>query len=213
VAAQTLPANYTYDFSGLSLEEREAGSSTTLIFGLIIVFVFLLLAALYESWSVPFSILLAVPLGLFGAILALSLLPKLDNNIYAQVGLITLIGLSAKNAILIVEFAKERLDWGMGLIPSTMEAVKLRLRPIIMTSLAFILGVIPLIISHGAGAVSRMTIGWTVAAGMLSATVFAIFIVPVLFVLISKVAYGKKKLAELEANYKPEDHSGTLHAD
>ena len=213
VAAQTLPANYAYNFSGLSLEEREAGSSTTLIFGLIIVFVFLLLAALYESWSVPFSILLAVPLGLFGAILALTFLPKLDNNIYAQVGLITLIGLSAKNAILIVEFAKERVDWGMGLLPATMEAVKLRLRPIVMTSLAFILGVIPLIISHGAGAVSRMTIGWTVAAGMISATILAIFIVPVLFVLITRVAYGKKKLAELEANYKPEEHADVLHAD
>lgn len=213
VAAQTLPANYDYNFSGLSLEEREAGSSTTLIFGLIIVFVFLLLAALYESWSVPFSILLAVPLGLFGAILALMFLPKLDNNIYAQVGLITLIGLSAKNAILIVEFAKERVDWGMGVIPATMEAVKLRLRPIVMTSLAFILGVIPLILSSGAGAVSRMTIGWTVAAGMLSATILAIFIVPVLFVLITKLAYGKKKLAELEANYKPEEHADVLHAD
>ncbi len=213
VAAQTLPANYSYNFSGLSLEEREAGSSTTLIFALIIVFVFLLLAALYESWSVPFSILLAVPLGLFGAILALTFLPKLDNNIYAQVGLITLIGLSAKNAILIVEFAKERVDWGMGLLPATMEAVKLRLRPIVMTSLAFILGVIPLIISHGAGAVSRMTIGWTVAAGMISATILAIFIVPVLFVLITRLAYGKKKLAELEANYKPEEHADVLHAD
>jgi len=213
VAAQTLPPGYTYDFSGLSLEETEAGNSTTLIFGLIVVFVFLLLAALYESWSVPFSILLAVPLGLFGAILALTFLPKLDNNIYAQVGLITLIGLSAKNAILIVEFAKERVDWGMGLIPSTIEAVKLRLRPIIMTSLAFILGVIPLIISHGAGAVSRMTIGWTVAAGMLSATIFALFIVPVLYVLITKLAYGSKKLAELEANYKPEDHGDVIHAD
>jgi len=213
VAAQTLPANYSYNFSGLSLEEKEAGSSTTLIFGLIVVFVFLLLAALYESWSVPFSILLAVPLGLFGAILALTFLPKLDNNIYAQVGLITLIGLSAKNAILIVEFAKERVDWGMELIAATIEAVRLRLRPIVMTSLAFILGVIPLIISHGAGAVSRMTIGWTVAAGMLSATILAIFIVPVLFVLITKLAYGKKKLAELEASYKPEDHQDTLHAD
>jgi HAE1 family hydrophobic/amphiphilic exporter-1 len=213
VAAQTLPAGYDYSFSGLSLEETEAGNSTTLIFGLIVVFVFLLLAALYESWSVPFSILLAVPLGLFGAIFALTFLPKLDNNIYAQVGLITLIGLSAKNAILIVEFAKERVDWGMPLYDATIEAVKLRLRPIVMTSLAFILGVIPLIISHGAGAVSRQTIGWTVAAGMISATVFALFIVPVLYVLITKLAYGKKKLAELEANYKPEDHADVLHAE
>ncbi|RZK75919.1 MAG: hydrophobe/amphiphile efflux-1 family RND transporter, partial [Pedobacter sp.] len=213
VAAKTLPSNYSYNFSGLSLEEKEAGNSTTMIFALIIVFVFLLLASLYESWSVPFSILLSVPLGLFGAILALTFLPKLDNNIYAQVGLITLIGLSAKNAILIVEFAKERVDWGMELIAATIEAVKLRLRPIIMTSLAFILGVIPLIISHGAGAVSRQTIGWTVAAGMLSATILALFIVPVLFVLITKLAYGKKKLAELEASYNPDDHKDTLHAD
>jgi HAE1 family hydrophobic/amphiphilic exporter-1 len=213
VAAQVLPAGYTHGFSGLSLQEEEAGSSTIYIFALCIVFVFLLLAALYESWSVPFSVLLAVPLGVFGAILALMLLPKLDNNIYAQVGLVTLIGLSAKNAILIVEFAKERLDWGMGLIPSIMDAVKLRLRPIIMTSLAFILGVVPLILSSGAGAVSRQTIGWTVFAGMIAATFLAIFIVPVLFVLISRVAYGKKKLAELEAAYKPEEHADVLHAD
>jgi HAE1 family hydrophobic/amphiphilic exporter-1 len=213
VAAQTLPSNYGYDFSGLSLEETEAGNSTMMVFGLVIVFVFLLLAALYESWSVPFSILLAVPLGLFGAILALTFLPKLDNNVYAQVGLITLIGLSAKNAILIVEFAKERVDWGMELIAATLEAVKLRLRPIVMTSMAFILGVVPLMISTGAGAVSRQTIGWTVAGGMLSATILALFIVPVLFVLITKLAYGKKKLAELQANYKPEEHKDTLHAD
>eukprot|EP01133_Synstelium_polycarpum_P003337 gene3337-3796_t len=213
VAAQTLPAGYGYDFSGLSLEETEAGNSTLMVFGLVFVFVFLLLAALYESWSVPFSILLAVPLGLFGAILALTFLPKLDNNVYAQVGLITLIGLSAKNAILIVEFAKERVDWGMEIIAATIEAVRLRLRPIIMTSVAFILGVGPLITSSGAGAVSRQTIGWTVAAGMLSATVLALFIVPVLFVLITKLAYGKKKLAELQASYKPEDHKDTLHAD
>ncbi|WEK18928.1 MAG: multidrug efflux RND transporter permease subunit [Candidatus Pedobacter colombiensis] len=213
VAAQNLPANYGYDFSGLSLQETEAGNSTIMIFTLVIVFVFLLLAALYESWSVPFSILLAVPLGLFGAILALTFLPKLDNNIYAQVGLITLIGLSAKNAILIVEFAKERVDWGMELIAATIEAVRLRLRPIIMTSVAFILGVIPLILSSSAGAVSRQTIGWTVAAGMMSATLLAIFIVPVLFVLITRLAYGKKKLAELQASYRPEDHKNTLHAD
>jgi HAE1 family hydrophobic/amphiphilic exporter-1 len=208
-----LPAGYTYGFSGLSLQEEEAGSSTIYIFALCIVFVFLLLAALYESWSVPFSILLAVPLGVFGAILALTLIPKLDNNIYAQIGLVTLIGLSAKNAILIVEFAKERLDWGMGLIPSVMDAIKLRLRPIVMTSLAFILGVVPLIISSGAGAVSRQTIGWTVFGGMIAATFLAIFIVPVLFVLISRIAYGKKKLAELEASYKPAEHADVLHAD
>ncbi len=213
VSAQVLPAGYTYGFSGLSLQEEEAGSSTIYIFALCIIFVFLLLAALYESWSVPFSVLLAVPLGVFGAILALMLIPKLDNNIYAQVGLVTLIGLSAKNAILIVEFAKERLDWGMGLIPSIMDAVKLRLRPIIMTSLAFILGVVPLILSSGAGAVSRQTIGWTVFGGMIAATLLAIFIVPVLFVLISRVAYGKKKLAELEASYIPQEHADVLHAD
>lgn len=211
VAAQTLPAGYSYNFSGLSIEEKESGDATASIFALIIIVVFLLLVALYESWSVPFSILLSVPLGLFGAILALTFLPHLDNNIYAQVGLITLIGLAAKNAILIVEFAKERVDMGMELYAATIDAVKLRLRPIIMTSLAFILGVIPLIFSAGASAVSRQTIGWTVAAGMTVATILAIFVVPVLFIVITKIAYGKKKLAELQANYKPEDHQDMLH--
>lgn len=213
IGAEVLPKGYTYQFSGLSLQEEEAGNSTIYIFSLCIIFVFLLLAALYESWSVPFSILLAVPLGVFGAILALTMIPRLDNNIYAQIGLVTLIGLSAKNAILIVEFAKERLDWGMGLIPSIMDAIRLRLRPIIMTSLAFILGVTPLILSSGAGAVSRQTIGWTVFGGMIAATLLAIFVVPVLFVLISRLAYGKKKLAELEASYNPEEHQDTLHAE
>ncbi len=152
----------------------------------------MLLAALYESWSVPFSVLLAVPLGAFGAIVALMFLPKLSNNIYAQIGLITLIGLAAKNAILIVEFAKERVDHGMELLAATIEAVKLRLRPIIMTSLAFILGVLPLAFSGGAGAVARQTIGWTVVGGMLSATFLAIFVVPVLFMVITRFAYGKR---------------------
>ncbi|TZF82705.1 multidrug efflux RND transporter permease subunit [Pedobacter sp. BS3] len=213
VAAQVLPAGYGYDFSGLSREEINSGNSTVVIFSLSIVFVFLLLAALYESWSVPFSILMAVPLGAFGAILALTLLPSLTNNVYAQIGLITLIGLSAKNAILIVEFAKERVDWGMELIAATIEAVKLRLRPIIMTSFAFILGVLPLAFATGAGAVARTTIGWTVIGGMLAATLLAIFIVPILFVLITRLAYGKAKLAELQANYHPEEHADTLHAD
>ncbi|MEJ7684401.1 MAG: efflux RND transporter permease subunit [Segetibacter sp.] len=198
VAAKVLPADYGYEFSGLSREELNAGNSSTLIFCLSIVFVFLFLAALYESWSVPFSVLLAVPLGAFGAILTLTLLPKLNNNIYAQIGLITLIGLAAKNAILIVEFAKERVDGGMPVITATLEAVKLRLRPILMTSMAFILGVMPLAFATGAGAQARSTIGWTVLGGMLAATVLAIFIVPVLFALITKIAYGTKKLQEIQ---------------
>ncbi len=204
VAAETLPNGYRYDFSGLSLQEKQSGNMTIIIFALCIVFVFLLLASLYESWSVPFSILLSVPLGVFGAILTLMLIPAIDNNIYAQIGLVTIIGLAAKNAILIVEFAKERVDIGMPLFDATIDAVKLRLRPIIMTSLAFILGIIPLMLSTGAGAISRRTIGWTVFGGMTAATLLAIFIVPVLFVVITRMAYGKKKLAELEANFDPE---------
>ncbi|UXP32739.1 multidrug efflux RND transporter permease subunit [Reichenbachiella agarivorans] len=198
VAAQVLPAGYGYDFSGLSREELSAGNSTVIIFGLSILIVLLLLAALYESWSVPFSILLSVPLGAFGAIVALICLPHLSNNVYAQIGLITLIGLAAKNAILIVEFAKERVDRGMEIIAATIEAVKLRLRPIVMTSLAFILGVAPLAMASGAGAVARQTIGWTVIGGMLAATFLAIFIVPVLYVVITKIAYGKKGLEKLQ---------------
>ena len=198
-AEKVLPAGYGYEFSGLSREEINAGSSTVYIFSLSILFVFLFLAALYESWSVPFSVLLAVPTGAFGAILTLTLIPSLTNNVYAQIGLVTLIGLAAKNAILIVEFAKERVDSGVPIIPATIDAVKLRLRPIIMTSLAFILGVLPLAFATGAGGVARSTIGWTVLGGMLGATLLAIFIVPVLFVTISKLAYGKKQLAKIQA--------------
>ncbi len=199
VAAKVLPAGYGYEFSGLSREELSAGNSTILIFSLSILFVFLFLAALYESWSVPFSVLLAVPIGAFGAILTLTLVPILSNNVYAQIGLVTLIGLAAKNAILIVEFAKERVDSGVEIIPATMDAVRLRLRPIIMTSFAFILGVLPLVFATGAGAVARSTIGYTVLGGMLAATLLAIFIVPVLFVLISKLAYSKEKLTALKS--------------
>jgi HAE1 family hydrophobic/amphiphilic exporter-1 len=197
VADKVLPAGYGYEFSGLSREEINAGSSTVYIFSLSILFVFLFLAALYESWSVPMSVLLAVPTGAFGAILTLTLLPHLTNNVYAQIGLVTLIGLAAKNAILIVEFAKERVDRGTDIIPATLQAVKLRLRPIIMTSMAFILGVLPLAFATGAGGVARSTIGWTVLGGMLGATLLAIFIVPVLFVAICKFAYSKKELEEI----------------
>ena len=199
-ADKVLPQGYAYEFSGLSYEEIKAGSTTIYIFIFSITFVFLFLAALYESWSVPFSVLLAVPIGVFGAILTLMFLPSLTNNVYAQIGLITLIGLAAKNAILIVEFAKVRVDRGEEVIKSTLEAVKLRLRPIVMTSMAFILGVLPLVLATGAGAVARRTIGYTVLGGMLSATTLAIFIVPVLFVVITKLSYGKEKLAWLIAH-------------
>jgi hydrophobic/amphiphilic exporter-1 (mainly G- bacteria), HAE1 family len=195
-AAEVLPPGYGYEFGGISREEVKAGNTTAMIFAISIVFVFLFLAALYESWSVPFSVLFAVPIGAFGSILTLTFLPNLTNNIYAQIGLITLIGLAAKNAILIVEFAKERVDKGMEIVEATLEAVRLRLRPIIMTSLAFILGVMPLAFSTGAGAEARKTIGWTVAGGMVAASSLAIFVVPVLFVLITKIAYRKKHSGE-----------------
>jgi len=200
VAEKSLPAGYGYEFAGLSRQEIKAGSSTIIIFSLSIAFVFLFLAALYESWQVPFSVLLAVPVGLLGAILTLTLIPSLVNNVYAQIGMITLIGLSAKNAILIVEFAKERVDRGMPIIESTLAAVKLRLRPILMTSFAFILGVLPLALATGAAGVARSTIGWTVLGGMLAATSLAIFIVPVLFVVITRLVYSKEKLAELKSH-------------
>jgi HAE1 family hydrophobic/amphiphilic exporter-1 len=200
VAAEVLPTGYSYEFGGMSREEIKAGNSSGIIFAICIVFVFLFLAALYESWSVPFSVLFAVPIGAFGSILTLTFFPSLTNNIYAQIGLITLIGLAAKNAILIVEFAKERVDAGMEIVEATLDAVKLRLRPIIMTSLAFILGVMPLAFSAGAGAEARKTIGWTVAGGMIAASSLAIFVVPVLFVLITKFANRNKAKNELPAS-------------
>jgi hydrophobic/amphiphilic exporter-1 (mainly G- bacteria), HAE1 family len=201
VASRVLPEGYAFEFSGLSYEEIRAGSTTIFIFIFSLTFVFLFLAALYESWSVPFSVLFAVPIGAFGAILTLVFVPSLTNNVYAQIGLITLIGLAAKNAILIVEFAKVRVDRGEELIQSTLEAVRLRLRPILMTSMAFILGVLPLVLATGAGAMARRTIGFTVLGGMLAASSIAIFIVPVLFVVITRISYGKKQLAYLQAHH------------
>jgi HAE1 family hydrophobic/amphiphilic exporter-1 len=200
--AKTLPRGYTIEFSGLSYEELKAGSITVYIFLFCIIFVFLFLAALYESWSVPFSVMLAVPISAFGAIVALTCCPTITNNVYAQIGLITLIGLSAKNAILIVEFAKLRVDRGEELVKSTLEAVRLRLRPIIMTSMAFILGVLPLALATGAGAASRNTIGITVLGGMIASSTISIFIVPVLFVLFTRLSYGKEELQWLQDHHE-----------
>jgi HAE1 family hydrophobic/amphiphilic exporter-1 len=201
IAATALPRGYNYEFSGLSYEEIKAGSITIYIFLFSIIFVFLFLAALYESWSVPFSVLLAVPISAFGAIVALWMAPTITNNVYAQIGLITLIGLSAKNAILIVEFAKLRVDRGEPLLQSTIEAVSLRFRPIIMTSMSFVFGVLPLVFATGAGAESRNTIGIAVLGGMIASSTISIFIVPVLFVLFTRMSYGKKQLKWLQDHH------------
>lgn len=196
VAATTLPAGYGFEWSGISRQEKESAGKAPIVFGLAIVFVFLFLAALYESWAVPFAVLFAVPLGVFGAMLGLWL-TGLTNNIYAQIGLILLIGLAAKNAILIVEFAKMKREEGEDAVSAAIGAAKLRLRPIIMTSFAFILGVVPLIIASGAGAAARVSMGITVFAGMLAATLLAIFMVPVLFVAVDRVvARFSKKTAD-----------------
>jgi hydrophobe/amphiphile efflux-1 (HAE1) family protein len=185
VAAETLPAGYGYEWSGISLQEKASAGQAPIVFGIALVFVFLFLAALYESWAVPFAVLFAIPLGVFGAMLGLKL-TGLTNSIYAQIGLILLIGLAAKNAILIVEFAKMLREQGQDAATAALGAAKLRLRPIIMTSFAFILGVVPLIISSGAGAASRASMGITVFSGMLMATFLGIFLVPVLFVVFDK---------------------------
>ncbi len=200
VARQVLPAGYGYEWSGISRQEKESAGQAPIIFAFAILFVFLFLAALYESWSVPFAVLLAVPIGIFGAMTGLYL-TGLTNNIYAQIGLVLLIGLAAKNAILIVEFAKMKREQGADAVSAAVEAAKLRLRPIIMTSFAFILGVVPLILASGAGAASRVSMGVTVFSGMLAATLLAIFFVPVLFVVIDRLVerFGGRRRASVAA--------------
>ncbi len=195
-AARTLPQGYTYDWAGQSREELKAGSQTLLILGLGLTFVFLILAALYESWKVPFAVLFSVPSGMIGAALVPYLLNftgsyNLANDIYMQIGLLTLVGLAAKNAILIIEYAKIRVDErGMDIVDAAIEASKIRLRPILMTSFAFILGVLPLAISSGAGSGARTSMGITVVAGMTTATLFGIFIIPMLFIIVEKIGPG-----------------------
>ncbi|MFI8481813.1 efflux RND transporter permease subunit [Pseudomonas sp. NPDC078700] len=189
--AGKLPVGVGYSWTGISYEERLSGSQAPALYVLSMVFVFLCLAALYESWTIPLAVLLVVPLGIVGALLATSL-RGLSNDVFFQVGLLTTIGLAAKNAILIIEFAKELYDSGKSLTEAALEACRMRLRPIIMTSLAFILGVVPLTISSGAGAGSQHAIGTGVIGGMLSATLLAIFWVPLFFVLISSWFKPKK---------------------
>jgi multidrug efflux pump len=185
-----LPAGIGYEWTGMSREEKLSGSQATILLAFSLLAVFLCLAALYESWSIPLSVLLVVPLGLLGA-LAGATLQGMPNDVFFKVGLITIIGLSAKNAILIIEFAKDLQAEGKGLVEAILEACHLRFRPIIMTSMAFILGVMPLVFASGAGSASQRAIGTGVMSGMISATVLAVLFVPVFFLVVRRIFKGK----------------------
>jgi HAE1 family hydrophobic/amphiphilic exporter-1 len=187
VAADVLPRGMGFDWSDLSYQQKKASGTSGRVFALSLVFVFLILAALYESWSLPWSVLLSVPIAVFGAFAGL-MLRHFDLDVYGQIGLVVLIGLSAKNAILIVEFAKLGYERGQGLVEAAIEGARLRLRPILMTSLAFILGCVPLAIAQGAGAEARKILGTAVIAGMLAATAIAIFVIPLLFVVVERIS-------------------------
>ncbi|HNZ59079.1 MAG TPA: multidrug efflux RND transporter permease subunit [Syntrophorhabdaceae bacterium] len=194
VFAKTMPREMGYDYIGMSYQEKKAqeGISASAIFGFSLFCVFLILAAQYESWSLPFSVLLGTPIAVMGAFLGL-LIRGFENNVYAQIGLVMLIGLAAKNAILIVEFAKMEYEKGTPLIEAALYGARLRLRPILMTSFAFILGCMPLAVASGAGALSRQVMGTAVIGGMLTATLIAIFLIPVTFYLVEKISHKNKK--------------------
>jgi HAE1 family hydrophobic/amphiphilic exporter-1 len=185
VFAKSMPREMGFDYIGMSFQEKKAqeGVPPAAIFALSLVFVFLILAALYESWSLPFSVLLGVPVAVFGAYLTL-FARQMENNVFAQIGLIMLIGLSAKNAILIVEFARTRYEQGVPLLEAALQGAEVRLRPILMTSFAFILGCVPLWLASGSGAVARRVMGTTVIGGMIAASALAIFLIPVTFYVI-----------------------------
>jgi HAE1 family hydrophobic/amphiphilic exporter-1 len=203
VAAQTLPRDMGYDWSDLSFQEKRAEGTTGRVFILSILFVFLILAALYESWSLPFSVLLSVPIAVFGAFIGL-LLRKFNFDVYGQIGLIVLIGLAAKNAILIVEFAKAEFEKSGDLVASALHGARVRLRPILMTSFAFILGCVPLWIASGAGAASRKILGTVVVAGMLAATLIGVFLIPALYVIAERIARSERKF-EAKLSHEEEE--------
>jgi len=196
VAADVLPADMTYTWNAMSYQEKVAAGAGSQVFILALVFVFLILAAQYESWSLPFSVLLGTPIAVFGAMLGLwvsgLLLPGYENNVFAQIGLVMLIGLAAKNAILIVEFAKLKSEQGLSPMDAAMAAAKVRFRPILMTAFAFILGVLPLLVASGAGAEARKVMGMTVFSGMLTATIIGVILVPAMYVMIEKIS-GRDK--------------------
>ncbi len=195
--AKELPPGFDYSWTGLSYQEKMAGSQAPMLYAISLLIVFLCLAALYESWSVPFAVLLVVPTGVIGALAGI-MLRGMSNDVYFQIGILTVVGLSAKNSILIVEFAKEMYENGEDLFHATVHAARLRLRPIIMTSLAFILGVIPLMISRGAGSGGQNAIGTTVVCGVSAATILGIFFTPIFFILVNSFFKSKKKIKQVE---------------
>jgi HAE1 family hydrophobic/amphiphilic exporter-1 len=209
VFAQTMPREMGYDYMGMSFQEKKAqeGVPSSVIFGFSLLFVFLILAALYESWTLPFSVLLSTPVAVFGAFGVLWLrrivlgwfvppyMVQIENDVYSQIGLVMLIGLAAKNAILIVEFAKDEFEKGKPLIDAALEGARLRLRPILMTSFAFILGCVPLWTASGAGSVARQIMGTTVIGGMLAASLLGIFFIPAIFYLVERLSGAGKERA------------------
>jgi HAE1 family hydrophobic/amphiphilic exporter-1 len=221
VFAQTMPHDMGFDYMGMSFQQKlaERGVSSTAIFGISILFVFLILAALYESWSLPFSVLLSTPVAVFGAFGVLLLrrllvqafyppyMVQMENDVYSQIGLVMLIGLAAKNAILIVEFARDEYEKGVPLMEAALGGARLRLRPILMTSLAFILGCAPLWFASGAGAIARQIMGTTVIGGMLAASAIAIFLIPAIFYFVEKLS-GAKRHTVHQADMAPTPQEG-----
>jgi multidrug efflux pump len=205
LAAQ-LPTGFAFEWTGQTYEEKLSGSTAAILFAFSLLAVFLCLAALYESWSIPFAVILVVPLGVLGVTLAAHL-RGLENDIYFKVGLITIIGLSAKNAVLIIEFAKDLHAQGKDLVASVLEAVHLRFRPILMTSMAFILGVLPLVVASGAGSASQRAIGTGVMGGMISATALSVFFTPVFFVVVRRIFKGSERQRR---RYAHEQQEGEL---
>jgi HAE1 family hydrophobic/amphiphilic exporter-1 len=201
-----LPQGIGYDWTGLSYQERQAGTQTAPLYAFSILVIFLCLAALYESWPIPISILLALPLGVIGGVIGTTL-RGMPNDVYFQIGLLTTLGLTTKNAILIVQFAKARVDEGMGLMEATLEAAKLRLRPIVMTSLAFGFGVLPLAFANGAGAGAQKAIGTAVLGGVVTSTFLVTLFAPLFYVIIEKT-FGKRKPA-LAAKHDEPTQSAT----